>query len=254
MFHIIHNFNVVLKVQNLSKKFGHIKALNKLTFSVPKGQVIAIVGPNGCGKTTLFNIITGAVRQNSGKVYLDGIDLNGLDSFIISNLGVSRMFQRSRLFENLTVGENLLLSINNDDTKLLLNIFVLNKINPQKSKIIEKSLKNLNLYKYINSKVNTLSYGQKRLVEIVRTVIKPHKILLLDEPTAGVNPITIAEIKKIIAKLKNEGDTVVIIEHNMDFVKAVADKIVLMNEGKLLLTECPEKVFTSETFIKTYFS
>lgn len=244
----------LLNVQNLSKNFGHIKAVNKCSFSIKPGNITAIVGPNGSGKTTLFNIISGITKQSSGSVLLDNYNIYGLDPYIISNLGLSRMFQHERLFDNLTVKENLLLSFDRKDSKFIVNILGLNKPSIDKVSLIIKYLKIFNLEKYLNTYTCCLSYGQKRLVEILRTLIKPHKILMLDEPTAGVNPIIIAEIMKLLIKLKKAGDTIIIIEHNMDFVNKVADQIILMNEGKILLKGSPRKVFKSKIFAKAYFS
>jgi branched-chain amino acid transport system ATP-binding protein/neutral amino acid transport system ATP-binding protein len=242
----------MLKCLELKKYFGGVRAVDDCSFEVKKGTITALIGPNGSGKTTVFNLISGILKADSGKIIFQDKEITNLPPEVISNLGISRMFQQSRLFKNLTVKENLLLAFDNEDTKFLKNLLNLNKITKEKEEKIREMLRLIEMEKYENEITRNLSYGQKRLVELVRTILNPHSLLMLDEPVAGVNPKIRSEIAKILLKLKEQGETILLIEHDMNFVLEIADEVIVMNEGKIIAEGKPEEIKNNPKVIEAY--
>jgi len=167
----------MLKVENLRKYFGGIKAVDNVSFEVRENSITALIGPNGSGKTTLFNLISGVIEKDSGKIILDKKNITNCSVNKISNIGVSRIFQKSRLFSNLSVRENLLIAIDNEDLKFWKNFLNKNKITREKESKVKKMLKLVEMSEFENKKASELSYGQKRLIELGRAILNPHKIL-----------------------------------------------------------------------------
>jgi branched-chain amino acid transport system ATP-binding protein/neutral amino acid transport system ATP-binding protein len=242
----------MLKIKNLKKYFGGVRAVDDCSFEVKKGTITALIGPNGSGKTTVFNLISGILKADSGKIIFQDKEITNLPPEVISNLGISRMFQQSRLFKNLTVKENLLLAFDNEDTKFWKNLLNLNKITKEKEEKIKEMLKLIEMEKYENEITRNLSYGQKRLVELIRTILNPHSLLMLDEPVAGVNPKIRSEIAKILLKLKEQGETILLIEHDMNFVLGIADEVIVMNEGKIIAEGKPEEIKNNPKVLEAY--
>jgi branched-chain amino acid transport system ATP-binding protein/neutral amino acid transport system ATP-binding protein len=242
----------MLKIQNLSKAFGGVKAVNDCSFEIKKGTITALIGPNGSGKSTVFNLVSGVLKADSGKIIFDGINITNKSPEAISNLGISRMFQQSRLFKNLSVKENLLLAIDNEDTKFWKNLFGLNKITKEKEEKIREMLKLVEMEKFENRLVGELSFGQKRLVELVRTILNPHELLMLDEPVAGVNPRLRKIIAKVLLKLKKEGKTILLIEHDMNFALSLADEVIVMDEGKVIAKGKPKEIKKNPKVLEAY--
>lgn len=242
----------MLKVKNLEKHFGGVKAVNNCSFEIKEGLITALIGPNGSGKTTIFNIISRVVEKDSGNVFFKDKDISKCSMEEISNLGISRMFQRSQLFDNLSIEDNLLLAIDNNDTKVLNNILGLNKDSDNKKKLVDEVLDLIELKRLRNKIGSELSYGQKRLVEIARTILNPHELLMLDEPVAGVNPKLRSRISKIFKKMKKDKKTILLIEHDMGFVFNLADKIIVLNEGSVLIEGTPEKIRKNRKVLDIY--
>jgi len=242
----------MLKVQNLKKHFGGVKAVDGCSFEVKRGTITALIGPNGSGKTTVFNLISGILREDSGKVLLNDIDITHFSPEAVSNVGISRLFQQSRLFNNLTVKENLLLALDNEDTKFWKNLVGFNKITKEKEEKIKEMLKLVRMERLENKLARELSYGQKRLIELIRTILNPHKLLMLDEPVAGVNPKLRIEIAKILTMLKNQGDTILLIEHDMDFALGLADVVIVMDEGKVIAKGKPQEIKNNPKVLEAY--
>lgn len=220
----------ILKLIDINKSFGGLKAVDSLSLDVSHGEITALVGPNGSGKSTVFNLVSGILNTDSGEIIYNDIDITNFPIEKISSLGISRAFQHPRLFENLTVRENLLLAMNNDDTKFWKNLFGY-KIAEEKMK---ETLGIIEMQEAEKKISRHLSYGQKRLVELGRSVLSQHKLLLLDEPTAGLSPELKEKIADLILYLKKENKTIFFIEHDMDFVLKVADNIILIDEGKIV--------------------
>ena len=242
----------MLKIQNLSKKFGGVKAINACSFEIAKGEITALIGPNGSGKTTVFNLISGIIKQDSGKIFFDEKDIANFSVEQISNLGISRVFQQSKLFKNLTVRENLLLAIDNEDTKLWKNMFGLNKMTKEKKEKVSEILKEFGISEIENKTASDLSFGQKRLVELARTILNPHQLLMLDEPVAGVNPKIRQDIIKLLLKLKKNGETILLIEHDMNFTLGLADDIIVMDAGKVIAVGKPNEIKNNKLVLEAY--
>jgi len=242
----------MLKVQNLKKYFGGIKAVDNVNFDVKKNSITALIGPNGSGKTTLFNLISGIIEKDSGKIILDNKNITDYSVSKISNTGISRIFQKSRLFPNLSVKENLLIAIDNEDMKFWKNILNRNKVTKEKETKVKKMLKLVEMSDFENKKASELSYGQKRLIELIRAILNPNKILLLDEPVAGVTPRLRKEISKLLIKMKSEGDTILLIEHDMNFALNLADNVIVMDEGKVIAEGKPEKIKNNKKVLEAY--
>ncbi|KKP79945.1 MAG: DNA phosphorothioation-dependent restriction protein DptG [Candidatus Moranbacteria bacterium RIFOXYA12_FULL_35_19] len=242
----------MLKIQNLSKKFGGVKAINACSFEIAKGEITALIGPNGSGKTTVFNLISGIIKQDSGKIFFDEKDITNFSVEQISNLGISRVFQQSKLFKNLTVRENLLLAIDNEDTKLWKNMFGLNKMTKEKKEKVSEILKEFGISEIENKTASDLSFGQKRLVELARTILNPHQLLMLDEPVAGVNPKIRQDIIKLLLKLKKNGETILLIEHDMNFTLGLADDIIVMDAGKVIAVGKPNEIKNNKLVLEAY--
>lgn len=242
----------MLKIQHIHKHFGGVKAVNNADFEVKKHQITALVGPNGAGKTTLFDIVSGLLKADQGKIYLSGKRINKARPDQISNLGVSRTFQQVRLLKNLTILDHLLMVQNNDDTKLFKNILGLNKINKERIEASKKILKKFELEKPLDTRVEDLSYGQRKLLELAMALLNPHHLLLLDEPVAGVNPVIKDRIKKILFELKKEKETILLIEHDIDFVCDVSDHVIVLDEGKEMFEGTPKAMRSNAKVLEAY--
>lgn len=241
-------FNM-LRVLNLKKYFGGVKAVDNCSFSVSRNSITALIGPNGAGKTTAFNLISGLLKSDSGEIQLSDHDISRIGAHKRALRGISRTFQQVRLFSNLTVEENLLLSLNGEDG----DFFKLFKKESDHTKAINSVLEAVGLHDLPQNKRGAeLSYGQTKLVGLARALLMPHKILMLDEPVAGVNPVLRERLKNIILELKANGETVLLIEHDMDFVMSVADNIIVMAEGKVLANGSPSEIKQNQQVLDAY--
>lgn len=241
----------MLAVENISKHFGGVKAVSNCSFKIPARQITALIGPNGAGKTTLFNIINGFVASDEGKVILGEKDISKSPAWERSRLGVSRTFQLSRLFANLTIRANLELSIRQDDDQFW-KMFFLGRTENEFNDRIAEMLRFVGLEKTPSAKVTDLSYGQQKLFDLARALLNPHTILLLDEPVAGVNPVVRERLKEILLDLKNKGETILLIEHDIDFVRGIADSIIVMDQGTVLTQGDPEIVLKDAKVLEAY--
>ena len=242
----------MLRIIGLKKYFGGVKAVDRCSFNIEKGIITAIIGPNGSGKTTIFNLISGILRADCGKIIFETKNITNLSIEEISSLGISRLFQQTRLFNNLTVKENIFLAINNDDTKFWKNVLGINKIRKEDDDAINRWLGLFKLGKLKDKQCSSLSYGQKRLIELIRTIARPNKLLILDEPVAGVSPSIRKEMAKILLRLKNEGRTILLTEHDISFVSKLADKIIVMDNGKIVTIGKPSQIVRNKTVLKVY--
>jgi branched-chain amino acid transport system ATP-binding protein len=242
----------MMRATELSKNFGGIKAVNKVSFEIKKGKITALIGPNGSGKSTLFNLLAGVLNNKTGKIYFGEKEITKLTIEERSNLGTSRIFQKSRLFNNLTVEENMFLVFDNDDEKFWKNLLGLHNHDSQKKKLIDKVLHKVKLCSYKKNLARELSYGQKRLVEIMRAIIRPHKVLMLDEPIAGVTPALRKEIADLLLEQKEKGDTIFVIEHDMNFILPIADEVIVMDEGKIIATGTPDQIKKNKKVLEAY--
>lgn len=226
-----------LIIKGISKKFGDYQALQNINAKIFENKITAFIGPNGAGKTTLFNIISGFLKPDKGKIYLEELDITGLPPHRIANLGIGRQFQDIRLFGKLTVLENVILAIiNNNEASIGFSLVYPFK-KEIKKKFIEKAyhwLEFVGLEGQAKELAENLSYGQQKLLSIARLMAKEFKILLLDEPISGLSPFMVNKMIGLIQKLaEEENKTIAVIEHNMAFVKEIAYWVYFLNEGKI---------------------
>lgn len=241
-----------LSIQNLEKSFGGIRAVDRASFDVKPGKITALIGPNGAGKSTIFNLVTGILQPDKGELFLDGAVLVKSSPERISKMGVSRLFQQPRLFDNLSVRDNLMLATDGYRSGFWKNLLGLHKISEWKLSRIDELLEQLGLSGLADTPARVLSFGQKRLVELGRAILKPHKILLLDEPVAGVNPKLRKVIAGMLKRLKEKGETILLIEHDMPFTLGVSDEVVVMDEGRVIARGSPKRVVQSRKALAAY--
>lgn len=241
----------ILALEHVSKSFGGVHAVSKCSFVVEEHSVTALVGPNGAGKTTVFNIVNGFIRQDSGKVFFLGQDVSHLNVWKRSRAGMSRTFQLSRMFRNLTIRENLLLAIREDDDLFWRNVLGSAQDKPFEARIREM-LDFVGLEKGLDAKVTDLSYGQQKLFDLARALLNPHQLLLLDEPVAGVNPVVREKLAEVLKELKKRQETILLIEHDIDFVRKVSDSVIVMDQGGVLASGLPEEVLNNKDVLEAY--
>jgi ABC-type branched-subunit amino acid transport system ATPase component len=246
----------LLDVKNLTLRFDGLVAVNNVSFSLNRGGITALVGPNGSGKTTVFNLITGFSKVQEGEIFFKDIKITNLFPHQIAQMGVSRTFQNIRLFPQLTVLENLLLALKYEkgdslSSSLFRTDIVTREDNKNKNKALEL-LDLVNLRCKQDDCAQTLSHGQQKLLELVRTVATDAELILLDEPTAGVFPDMRVKIFQLIQNLRDNGKTILFIEHDMKAVMGIAEKIVVMNFGKKIAEGTPDDIMNNKQVIEAY--
>lgn len=245
-----------LDIKGLSKSFDGVNALNGFSCAFEKGEIVGLVGPNGAGKTTLFNVITGFLRADDGRAVLHGTNLLSLPPHRVPTIGISRTFQDLRLIRRLTVLENVCLAFKNQPGENLGNVFFRHKHcslheDGNRDRAISL-LKSAGLEAKVNDPADDLSYGQQKLLSLVCCLAADADLLLLDEPVAGIAPEMIDRILGIIQSLPGKGKSVVIIEHNMDAVIQVCNRVVFMDAGVKVCEGSPEEVRNDPRVIEAY--
>ena len=249
--------NVLLEVKNLTMQFGGLKAVDGLSFQVRKGELAGLIGPNGAGKTTVFNMLTGVYCPTQGSVLLDGLMLNKKKPYQISRLGLTRTFQNIRLFRGLSVIENVLIAGHQHVTYgLFSSFFLAPNFRKQEDELFERArtlLKLFGLAEKENEKAGSLPYGEQRKLEIVRALMTKPKMILLDEPAAGMNHSETHKLMDLIARIRKEFDlTVLLIEHDMKLVMGICENIFVLDHGCKIEEGNPERVQNSKKVIEAY--
>ena len=240
------------------KNYDGLKAVQDISFKVKTGEIFGLIGPNGAGKTTTFNIIAGSEKPTSGKISLYGSDITGLPTHKLYDLGLVRTFQLSHEFKNMTVLENLMVSGSEQKGESIFsNWFSKKKVKERESELFiraQESLEFLGLINLASELAGNLSGGQKKLLELGRTMMTDARMVLLDEPGAGVNPTLMLRVIEMIRKLNSErGYTFCIIEHDMDLVADLCDHIMVLSEGKILTEGTMSQVRNDKRVIQAYF-
>lgn len=220
--------------------------LQGITFDIEEGEIVGIIGPNGSGKTTLFNVLSGFLTPTVGTVHFRSADITRTPPSARATMGIGRVFQNFGIFREMTVAENILValeSLSKVQRRLLGNL----------DDIVHKTLAMVHLTHHAKQKAASLSGGQMRLLEIARTLTSGKELFLLDEPTAGVSPKMTQQVAELIQKLKKEGKTVLIVEHDLPFISKICDRVIVMDVGKILLTGTPQEIRQSKELKEIYF-
>ena len=240
----------ILEVKNVSKFFGGVKANVDVTMSVEQGSIVGLIGPNGSGKTTLFNSIVGTHPIDSGSIKFNGTEVSQLPVPVVAKLGLLRTFQQTRIYGKLNCIDNMLIS-NKTDKEGLLSVF--SKIPPELNEKAENLLNFVGLYQKRKLRAGDLSFGQQKLLELAMALMNEPKMLLLDEPTAGINPTLINGIIDRLIKVNKEFDiTLLVIEHNMRVIMSLAQNIFCLAHGELLANGTPEEIKNDKRVIDAY--
>jgi branched-chain amino acid transport system ATP-binding protein len=247
----------VLEVEKLEKSFGGVKAVDGISFSVEEGETVGIIGPNGAGKTTVFNLITGFYRANQGRILFYGKNITGLPPYRLPRLGIARTFQNLRLFSNLTVFENVLSAIlRRDGYNIVASVFRTTNYFTMESKAEEKARGLIDFFQLTGKEdyqANSLPYGEQRRLELARALSLEPKLLLVDEPGAGMNPKEIQDLTQNLKEVKKKFSlAILIIEHQMGLVMNISDKVVVMDFGEKIMEGTPGEVKKDKKVIEAY--
>jgi neutral amino acid transport system ATP-binding protein len=238
----------LLEAQNISKSFGGIRALDTCSISVDEGSITGLIGPNGSGKTTMFNVMTGYERTDSGSIRFGERSITNAPPDKVFRLGIGRTFQLTRIFPRLTVLENMHVAAQRNDLKGLLSFWSSSHEQKRALELLDfvglTSLKNL--------RAGNLSYGQKKLLEFAFILIAEPRVILLDEPAGGVNPTMINYLAERIRMLNQQGVTFLIVEHNMEFVMSLCQKVMVMHRGTRIAEGTPEEVRANPLVLEAY--
>ena len=249
--------NNPIEVKNLSHNFGGIQAINNISFNIKKGELVGLIGPNGCGKSTTFNCLSGLIKPVGGSIFINGSNISTIRPDQIQKLGMTRTFQHTRLWKEMTVIENILVSENNQFSPNILKSLLLPNSRSQEKNRINKAfelLEILGVSKVAHNLAGNISGGQSKLVDIARAMMSEPDIILLDEPVAGVANDLAEKIFFYLRNLvTNNNTTVLVIEHNMDFIlRTSVDKIIVMNIGEILMEGTSNEVRKNKSVAEAY--
>jgi branched-chain amino acid transport system ATP-binding protein len=247
----------VLKIEGLTKQFGGLTAVSNVTFSIPKGKIYGLIGPNGAGKTTVYNLITGIYQPTSGTIELEGNSVVGHSCHEIVQKGIARTFQNLRLFRKLTTLDNIIIARQYETNYTLWDAAFRTKKFKESEEYLKKTstelLQLVGLESYVQTTAENLPYGHQRRLEIARALALNPKLLLLDEPAAGMNPDESITLMEFIKDISQKFDvTILLIEHHMEVVMGICDHIVVLNFGKEIANGSPEEVQNNREVISAY--
>lgn len=246
----------LLKVQNIGKRFGGLQAVKDVSFSVRQGMIKAVIGPNGAGKTTLFNLVSGFLQTDTGTITFRDSAIHGREPHQIAGLGLSRTFQHIRLFSHMTALENVMVGRHvKGHAGFIEGMLGMPRTQREDQKHRERALEIMDLLgigAFAGTDATSLSYGQQRIVELARALASEPAMLLLDEPAAGLNMRETADMAKLIAKIRDRGVTVLIVEHDMSLVMNISDEIVVLSYGEKIADDVPLAVQQNPHVIRVY--
>lgn len=246
----------LLSVKELSKRFGGLQAVDEVSFSVPQGVIKALIGPNGAGKTTLFNLISGVLRPDRGSVTFDGRQVQGLRPHQVAVKGIARTYQHIRLFPKMTALENIMIGRHiHSRAGFIAGMLSLPFTRKEEKAIAWKArevMEFLGIAELADADATSLAYGQQRVVELGRALACEPKLLLLDEPAAGLNMRETAEMAALISRIRDRGITVFLVEHDMSLVMNISDEILVLSYGQKIADDRPLAIQKNSDVIKVY--
>ncbi|GAA4017052.1 ABC transporter ATP-binding protein [Actimicrobium antarcticum] len=246
----------MLQFNQISKQFGGLKVLQDVSFTVPQGGIFGMIGPNGAGKTTVFNLLTGLLRPTGGQIVFNGKDLGAVAPHKITELGIARTFQNIRIFKEMSLLENVVVGMHDHlDYGFAGLLFNLPGFRDAEAKARERARELLSWVRLDHKAhllAESLSYGEQRRLEFARALATEPKLLLLDEPVAGMNPSEKTELMAEIVNIKQRGFTVFLIEHDMRFVMGLCDRIAVLNFGRIIAEGTPDDIKTNPEVIEAY--
>lgn len=246
----------MLKLEHISKNFGGLQVLQDVNFEVPEGGIFGLIGPNGAGKTTVFNLVTGLIRASSGKISLAGEDIGNVAPNKITERGIARTFQNIRVFKEMTLLENVIVGMHEHLDYgfggLLLNLAGFRRIEAEARDRALELLSWVKLEHKAHMLADSLSYGEQRRLEFARALATKPKLLLLDEPVAGMNPSEKTELMREILNIKERGFSIFMIEHDMRFVMGLCDRIAVLNFGRIIAEGVPNDIKNNPEVIEAY--
>ncbi len=247
---------MILEIRELTKTFGGLKAVEQVSFKVAPGIILGIIGPNGAGKTTLFNCLTGIYAPARGQIFFEGRDLAGKKTYEITAMGIARTFQNIRIFGSMSVLENVMIGQHTRSKEgIITAVMRTGKFQKEEAEIRSKAYEYLEfagIQDYADIPAESLPYGGQKRLEIARALATEPKILLLDEPAAGMNPHESSELMNLIKKIKEWGKTVIIIEHDMKVVMGISDHIVVLDHGIKIAEGNPGEIQNNHDVIEAY--
>lgn len=246
-----------LKIIGLTKRFDGLVAVNKADLEALPGSIVGLIGPNGAGKTTVFNLISGFYKPDEGQIFLDGTDIVGWPPYLIAERGVGRTFQNIRLFRGMTVGENVITALHRTAHYSLLEALLrlprVGGVERELEQLARQVIEWAGLAKFVNVPAENLPYGLRRRLEIVRALALKPKLLLLDEPAAGLNPGEVVELVQFIRSIRDKFElTIIVIEHHMDLVTSLCDTVTVMNFGQVLARGTPHEIQNNPAVVEAY--
>jgi len=243
----------ILKTENLTVQFGNQIILKNISFALNKGEIVGVIGPNGCGKTTLLNAISGFNKHSSGEIFVDGEDISDMKAYVRAQKYIGRSFQTVGVFKDMTLEENLMMAIEREHKYPWYWMFS-GHYKKSMDQIINHALNELDLHHHKKSLAGILSGGQLRLLELARLKLMKKPILLIDEPTAGVAPILRQNLGKSISELaSHHGHTVVIVEHDLKFLFDIVDRVIVIVDGEIYMDGKPEDIKKDSRLQDVYF-
>ena len=243
--------NALLRLEAVGKRFGGVRALSDISMTVERNGIVGVIGPNGAGKTTLFNLVTGAYRADSGAIVFDGREITGWPAHRIIRAGLARTFQNIRLFAGMTVWEHLLVT-QHPKGNVLRSLLPLGVGGPEVTARAERVLKFFGLEKYRDVPARTLPYGIQRKVDMARALASGPKLLLLDEPVAGMNHDEADELRRLLFRLNEEGLTILLIEHDMAFVMNLCHQLYVLDFGVRIAAGEPAAIRNDPVVLDAY--
>ncbi|MFT9848100.1 ABC transporter ATP-binding protein [Aneurinibacillus sp. REN35] len=246
----------LLSVRGLTKSFGGVTAVHDVSFDIFPGEIVAVIGPNGAGKTTLFNMVTAVLPATSGSACFDGVEVLGKEPFEIATLGITRTFQNLQIFGNMSVVENVMTGMHTRGRCGLLGAgFRLRSVALEEKRMLEKAFGYLDMVGMLPKAYESAAmqpYGNQRLIEIARAAAAEPKLILLDEPMAGLNPEESRELVNVILQMRKAGMTFLFVEHDMETVMTTADRIVVLDYGGKIAEGTPEEIYNDPRVIAAY--